>query len=292
MVSLMSVCLAKNMRMNDTKLVTAAVAGTLHDIGELYVEPEYLNGKRRLRPHEWKHVIVHPRVGQMLITELEKYPEDVSRAVFEHHERFDGGGYPRRAYGNNISLTGQIIAVAEMLSGIFVRAEKPIARARLAIKIVPGEHDGNVVSAVSQSLGRESNESFSDLNVPVHEAENEVRRLCERMGSALESIQSLLDSSNTLSLSGKKILSNALRQVAWIRQAFRATGLYAYMDAENKCLIEAKSMEILFEAVFVTREIQWRLQDVARHLAIQSTRLDSGEAELFEPVIALLDQRE
>lgn len=289
MVSLMSVCLAKNMRLNSQQMSMAAAAGLLHDIGELYVEPEYLNGKRRLLPHEWKHVIVHPRIGQMLIMELEKFPDDVARAVFEHHERFDGGGYPRRAAGKNISLIGQIVAVAEMLSGIFARAEKPIERAQLAVKIIPGEHAGDVVNAVCHSLGNERNESFSNLNISVDKAKNDVCNVFGRISMAFDAIGNLLDSSKLVSSKGKELLNGASKQVGTIRQAFRATGLYVYMDAENKCLVEAKNMEMLFEAVFATREIQWRLQDVARHLALQVSTLEVSEGEAFQPLINLLD---
>ncbi len=292
MVSLISVCLAKNMGLNDQRLAMAAVAGLLHDIGELYVEPEYLNAERRLLPQEWKHVVVHPRIGQLLISELENYPDDVARAVYEHHERFDGGGYPRRISGNSISIIGQVVAVAEMLSGIFVRAKKPVESAQLAIKIIPGEHAGDVVAAVSSSLGERCRENLSDLDFSIEQATSDICNAFGRIAMAFDVIQDLTGSPKVTSPKCKALLNNAMRQVVAIRQAFRATGLYVYLDAENKCLVEAKNMEILFEAVFATREIQWRLQDVARHLALQSTMLEPVETELLQSIVILLDQTE
>jgi HD-GYP domain-containing protein (c-di-GMP phosphodiesterase class II) len=99
MVSLVSVCFAKKLGLNEKDQQVIALAGLLHDIGELYIEPEYLRSQKRLLPHEWRHVIVHPRIGQMLIEELENYPPAVALAVAEHHERFDGTGYPRQVCG-------------------------------------------------------------------------------------------------------------------------------------------------------------------------------------------------
>jgi HD-GYP domain-containing protein (c-di-GMP phosphodiesterase class II) len=290
MVSLMSVCLANNMRLNDSQVAMAGIAGLLHDIGELYVEPQYLSSKRRLLPHEWRHVIVHPRIGQMLISELEKYPEDVSRAIFEHHERFDGGGYPRHISGKNISLIGQIVGAAEMLSGIFARSEKPAERAVLALKIIPGEHASNVVAAVCQSLADGRKKHECDLGISIEDAKNNVCKVFNRISRSFDGIQELLDSPTLSSIKSKELLNRAMRQVGSVRQAFSATGLYVHMDIENKSLIDAKNLEILFEAVFATREIQWRLQDVARNIALQSTLLDPDEAELLHPLINLLDQ--
>ena len=43
----------------------ALVAAALHDIGEIYVHPDYLHPQRHLTPREWKHVATHPHVGQL-----------------------------------------------------------------------------------------------------------------------------------------------------------------------------------------------------------------------------------
>jgi len=151
LVSLISIALAKKCGLGVGDQMNVALAGLLHDIGELYIDPEYLHSGRRLYPHEWRHVVVHPRIGQMLIEGLENYPATVARAVFEHHERLDGGGYPRGSAGKAISMEGQVVAVAEMISGVFLSKDQPLKRAELALKIVPGEHPHQLVSAVSSA---------------------------------------------------------------------------------------------------------------------------------------------
>lgn len=123
--ALLSICMAKKLRMTPEEQMVAALAGLLHDIGELYIDPAYLRPGRRLLPHEWAHLVVHPRIGQMLIADLESYPASVGRAVAEHHERADATGYPRQLRGKDLSPAGQAVSVAEMIA-----AEGPRARTR------------------------------------------------------------------------------------------------------------------------------------------------------------------
>lgn len=129
-----------------------ALAGLLHDIGELYIDPQYLHSRNRLYPHEWRHVVVHPRIGQMLIEDLENYPATVAQAVFEHHERYDGSGYPRQISGAGISAADRVVAVAEMISGVFVNPEQPLQRAELALKCVQQHRAGYLPGAGQRFL--------------------------------------------------------------------------------------------------------------------------------------------
>ncbi len=72
----------------------AMLGGLLHDIGEMYVNPQYLQAPQQLSVEEYRHVVAHPRIGQSLLSSQTDYPEALTRAIGEHHERLDGGGYP------------------------------------------------------------------------------------------------------------------------------------------------------------------------------------------------------
>lgn len=120
MVAVISVCMAKAVRLPEQDQRNCALAGLLHDIGELYVNPIYLQPGRVLAPHEWAHLVVHPKTAQMLVDELESFPKSVGQAIAEHHERRDGSGYPRRLTGTAISSCGQVLAVAEAISGLLL----------------------------------------------------------------------------------------------------------------------------------------------------------------------------
>jgi hypothetical protein len=289
MVSLLSVCLARKFGLSLNDQTVVALAGLLHDIGELYIEPEYLNSKRRLYPHEWRHVVVHPRIGQMLIADLENYPAAVAQAVFEHHERFDGGGYPRQIIGAQISAAGQVISVAEMISGVFTSKSRPLERAELALKIIPGEHAHELVSAVSSAMqsARATWDGHEGDAVSGDQREH-VQQLYERIGHVLEAGQQVLDQVGPKSKQLIRLLSDALRRIGVVQRAFSGTGLDAWLE-QGSDFFETHSVEILFETAGVTREIQWRLRDVARDLSLHAAALEAAEANLLQPLIALLD---
>jgi HD-GYP domain-containing protein (c-di-GMP phosphodiesterase class II) len=288
MVSLVSICLAKKLRLSESEQTLVALAGMLHDIGELYIEPEYLNRQKRLLPHEWRQVIVHPRVGQMLIGELENYPPAVALAVAEHHERFDGSGYPRQVAGKNISVAGQVLSVAETISSVFMHQDRPLERAELAMKIIPGEHAHDLVSAISCVLRVPHQGRTTDSSMPAAEAHQRVCGLFEHIGAALEAGKNLLAETMLESKKAKDLLLEVLQRITTIQRGFSSTGLDVCLS-KDAVFFEPQNMEILFEVAVATREIEWRLRDVARDLALRSSALENHEADVFQPLIALLD---
>ncbi|MBS1186456.1 MAG: hypothetical protein H6R04_474 [Burkholderiaceae bacterium] len=289
MVSLVSICLAKQIGLGENEQMCAALAGLFHDIGELYIDPVYLDRKRHLLPHEWRHIVVHPRVGQLLIRQLDNFPPGVAQAVSEHHERFDGAGYPRQLSGKNISIVGQVVSVAEMVSGVLTDEDRPLERAELALKVVPGEHSGELVSAISSTLratgasGRRNVES-----IPAERARDMVQRIDARIASAILETQKLLDGSELKTARAKDMLQRSMNQIIIIRRAFRSTGLYACIEA-NARLLEANNTEILFEAAVASKEFEWRLRDIARYLALHADEIDVRDKTALQHVIGVLD---
>ena len=290
MVSLLSICLARKFGLSMSDQTVVALAGLLHDIGELYIDPEYLHSNRRLYPHEWRHVVVHPRIGQMLISGLENYPASVAQAVFEHHERFDGSGYPRQVAGNSISAPGQVISVAEMISGIFLDKDKPLQRADLALKILPGEFArelGAVVSVAMQAARGDGPQS-DETGVPTGEERGRVQALYDRIESVRQMGQEFIDMPALTSKKTQQLLHEVERRTTSIQRAFSSTGLDVCLDAASG-FFETRSAQILFETAVATSEIQWRLRDVARDLSLQAATLDEAESAALQPLIELLD---
>ncbi|WP_420474149.1 HD-GYP domain-containing protein [Noviherbaspirillum sp. ST9] len=291
MVSLLSICLARKFGLSMTDQTVVALAGLLHDIGELYIDPEYLHSNRRLYPHEWRHVVVHPRIGQMLISGLENYPASVAQAVYEHHERFDGSGYPRQVAGSSISAPGQVISVAEMISGIFLDKDKPLQRADLALKILPGEFArelGAAVSVAMQAARDGAPLQPDDTGVPTGEERGRVQALFDRIVSVREMGQGLIAKPELKSKKSQQLLQDVDKRTTNIQHAFSSTGLDVCLDVDSG-FFETRSAQILFETAVATSEIQWRLRDVARDLSLQAATLDEGEASALQPLIELLD---
>jgi putative nucleotidyltransferase with HDIG domain len=88
-------------------------AALLHDLGKLTVHPDILNKDGRPSEAEWEALLRHPEEGSALARPLRPWLGQWALAVAEHHERFDGGGYPRGLHGEEISLAGRVVAVAD-----------------------------------------------------------------------------------------------------------------------------------------------------------------------------------
>lgn len=134
------------------QLQNIAIASLLHDVGELYINPEYRQRGRSLTPDEWKHIAAHPRIGQLVIEGTMSLPKSISTAIAEHHERPNGFGYPRLIGAKDISPLGNILLVTEVLCGVFSKDSNVREHACLAVKVIPGEYPKEIVSLFSTIL--------------------------------------------------------------------------------------------------------------------------------------------
>jgi hypothetical protein len=85
----------------------------LHDIGKLEVPAEILNKSGRPDEAEWKILQGHPAAAAHYLEPLGDWLGEWRNAATEHHERWDGGGYPLGLRGEEITLAGRIVAVAD-----------------------------------------------------------------------------------------------------------------------------------------------------------------------------------
>ena len=88
-------------------------AALLHDIGKLTVSARILNKPGSLDDREWAKIKAHPEQGARIAGPLLAWLGPCGDAIVEHHERFDGKGYPAGLAGHGISLAGRIVAVAD-----------------------------------------------------------------------------------------------------------------------------------------------------------------------------------
>lgn len=283
-VSLLAIAIARGAGLSELDQSTAGMAGLLHDVGELYIDPAYLVPGKRLLPHEWAHLVVHPHTGQMLINELESFPPAVGRAVAEHHERFDGGGYPRRLGASAISAVGQVVSVAEMLAGVLGRT-RALERAALALKIIPGEHAKPILRALGKALA-DSQTAPSEPSSNASAGGEDASRLVARIATAASLVRSLLESPSSMSARARDLLGGTLSRIKSIERALVSTGLDMYA-AMRGSLDALDDDTLVFEQEVAIREIQWRLRDIARDLALQGDA--PNERLTFVPIINVLD---
>ena len=84
----------------------------LHDIGKLVVEISSLRNVDRLSSEEWEEMKKHPEIGYRILKPI-KFLSGLINIVHQHHERWDGSGYPQGLVGDQIDFLASIVAVAD-----------------------------------------------------------------------------------------------------------------------------------------------------------------------------------
>ena len=99
--------------------------GKVHDIGKINVPDAVLCKPARLTDGEFAQIAVHPEVSIRILRPIQQM-HDVLSGVLEHHEKWDGSGYPHKLSGENISLLGRIICIADCFDAMTsARAYRP-----------------------------------------------------------------------------------------------------------------------------------------------------------------------
>jgi putative nucleotidyltransferase with HDIG domain len=105
--------IGKKLGLDKYSLSCLSTAAGLHDIGKQGIPKEILSKPGTLREHEFELVKDHVALGVDILEEIE-CDEKIIRIVSEHHEKLDGSGYPKGLAGDQISLEGQILTVADI----------------------------------------------------------------------------------------------------------------------------------------------------------------------------------
>jgi hypothetical protein len=135
-------------------------AALLHDIGKLEVPEAILNKDGRPTDDEWEIIRRHPAAASRRLEALTPWLGEWAMAATDHHERYDGKGYPRGLAGEQISRAGRIVAVADaydvMTAPRSYKPSLPAEQARVELAANSGtQFDPDVLRAfLAVSLGR------------------------------------------------------------------------------------------------------------------------------------------
>ena len=158
-----SLRLGREYGLTKEQLVALEFGSLLHDIGKIGVPDSILRKPAELSEAEWKSMRQHPLHGQQILRGIE-FLEGAARVVAQHHEKWDGSGYPLGLAGEEIALNARIFAVADAFDAItsdrVYRRGKSYDEARAELERWAGrQFDPLVVEA----FGRVPKEDWDEL---------------------------------------------------------------------------------------------------------------------------------
>lgn len=102
------------------------IAGSIHDLGKISIPSEILNKPGPLSTIEYKLIKTHPQTGFDILKNID-FPWPVAKAVFQHHERINGSGYPTGMNGTDMIIEAKILAVSDVVEAM--ASHRPYRRA-------------------------------------------------------------------------------------------------------------------------------------------------------------------
>lgn len=116
-VTQLACALATETGLDEHRLEGLRVAGFLHDIGKIVVPSEILNKPGRINKYEFSIIKTHSQAGYEILKNID-FPWPVAQIVLQHHERWNGSGYPQGLAGQDILLEARILMVADVVEAM------------------------------------------------------------------------------------------------------------------------------------------------------------------------------
>jgi len=120
------VAMAKNLDLAEAEVERIRTAALLHDVGKVGLPSDILDKPAALSATEWRTVVQHPRIGQVILEQAAAL-KDAVPIILHHHERYSGHGYPFGLRGNDIPLGARIVAIADAYDAMI--HDRPYKRA-------------------------------------------------------------------------------------------------------------------------------------------------------------------
>ncbi|PWR18209.1 hypothetical protein DKG74_19710 [Zavarzinia aquatilis] len=118
--------IGERMGLRPDRLEGLRLAATVHNIGQIQTPAEILNRPRVLGREEMDLIRLHPAAGHAILRDI-RFPWPIADITLQHHENFDGSGYPAGLSGDAILLDARIIRVADSVAAMM--AHRPFRRA-------------------------------------------------------------------------------------------------------------------------------------------------------------------
>jgi hypothetical protein len=285
----LSMLVARKLTLPERQRDAVVLAALARDIGLLHLPPDIVTNTGMLTPEQWRTKQSHVLIGQLMLREMEGMSEDVVRAVFEHHEAYDGSGSLTGASGDELGLLGRIVCGADAVATILfkLREKKRWARDLLPILQAMSYACHPRVSAAMVLILREMNPT--DVALTTDEAIDELVQSivtdkallsahAERLSALVERLPSCEHraalAATRVNAQVAKILgaSGILERgyVDWLSAVAKERNQACYREVEDTRLI--------------LNEVRWQLNKLRRLLIDATHESKSGCVDEYETV--------
>ncbi len=184
-----SLRLGREYGLNSDELKSLEFGSLLHDIGKIGVPDSILRKPAKLTDEEWVRMREHPLHGQQILRGIE-FLQGAARVVAQHHEKWDGSGYPLGLRGEDIDICARIFAVADAFDAItsdrvYRRGKSYEAAAQELDDWAGRQFDPKVVEAFHR-VPKEDWEVLHRQSLMPKEDQFDVRQFVQVMESQLE----------------------------------------------------------------------------------------------------------
>lgn len=279
-VALLALAMTQRMMPGENDVLGVMLVAALgHDVGELYIDPRYLQKGAELGPKEWRHIAAHPVIAHDLLKDLSGLAKPASALILAHHERLDGFGYPLGRRSGEVSDSSQILAVAEMLGGLLDKAGGVLQQADVAVKLIHGEFSRPVIDVVSSTFRECRDVDAVTESEMLRDALSMSRALGERLERILIVQGRFQPMFSRASAPFKGLWAHASERFESIRRAWSSTGLDVQPDG---AWLQQESPAMQREVTVILREISWRLRELERELHARVIRHAAGDLPVLE----------
>ncbi|MER2493148.1 HD-GYP domain-containing protein [Catenovulum sediminis] len=266
------------------------IATLVRDIGLLHIEPKIVMGTGVLSAQDWLMLQGHVSIGYHYVRLENNIPNVIPRAIFEHHERCDGFGYPKQKFEHQLSLEGQVVAFADSFIGMFYKyifALKYPFKALLPImQFNAGAHGIENTDACIRLFGKlvksykriHSNQELAVLSAKIplrHKHINEWFVQAEILNAGLSSVYS-----------GAAIVRSTER-ISWLRRLLTRSGIddnrfVNWLKEVDFQSISDKEVEEIEQYALMLNEMSWHLNELRKVFSLIITHLQGPEEQVSE----------
>ena len=142
-------------------LIAAGLGGLLHDIGKREIDLSVINKKGALTPDEWAEIKRHPTTGRACLQNVSCVPDLSRLVVYQHHENFDGTGYPQGLKGDDICNLARVVTIADVFDALttersYHRAISPKEAMNTMFGMQPGKFDPAIFRSFNKNFSKTS----------------------------------------------------------------------------------------------------------------------------------------